>query len=243
MVVQEDREEGIKWLRRAAGHDFEPAFHKMADLYSVGVVLPPDMPLAIQYLRKAADAGCARAQYDLALHYASGDGEPRNEGETPVALLQKSVAGGHNPALLALANRYRTGLGVPLDYLRAIGLYQAYDESVRTQTGVVVVSSSAFRRAGNGIFRLLDEQLNPVTPINPEYAGFAMVLSDYLKATENSDAVAMAEIGRLYLAGKVVPRSEKDAYRWLLRAAQAGNESAKKALSELKLPEPVGPNF
>jgi TPR repeat protein len=78
---------------------------------------------AVEWLRKAADQGCARAQFELAQQYACGNGEPRSTAETPVALFTRSAKAGWMDARLALGERYRVGLGVEANRAHAFFWY------------------------------------------------------------------------------------------------------------------------
>jgi TPR repeat protein len=110
-------------FRAAAGSGFESSQHRLAQMLIEGDGVPCDLAEGIEWLRKAADQGCARARFDLARQYSCGNGEPRNTDETPVALFAKAAKAGLAEAQLALAERYRTGLGVTRDAIKAFFWY------------------------------------------------------------------------------------------------------------------------
>ena len=122
-------EEGLKLLRRAADQKFENAQHWLGDLLLQGDLpfsgdlLVPDVVQGLDYLRVSADQGCARAQFELAQQYASGNGEPRFSGESPASLLQQAAEGGWGEARFTLAERYRLGVGVSRDRAKAFFWY------------------------------------------------------------------------------------------------------------------------
>jgi TPR repeat protein len=226
-LIPYDINEGLKWERRSADHGCEPATHALAEIYLAGESVPPDLSQALQYLETAAALGCKRARYELARQYANGNGQPRNDGGSPVALLRQSAAANYAPAIHALAERYRTGLGVPLDYVRASQYYQS------EQSADSDAEWDAHGQAGT-ILDLLDDRLEPKFPLAADFVNFAGVLSLYLKATERREAPAMNRLGELYLAARFVPKDSAEAYRWFDRAARAGLAPAAEARDKLK---------
>ena len=118
-VGDRDDKQGLKWLRQAMDHGYEPAQHRWADLLLEGGVLPPDVPRAIDLLRLAAEQGCPRAQLELAQQYTCGNGEARSADETPVALLTKAANAGAADAQFALGERCRMGFGIEQNRPRA----------------------------------------------------------------------------------------------------------------------------
>jgi len=79
----------------------------------------PDLSLALDYYRKASDAGDAHAKTELALLYSSGIGEPQNDDEQPHALLLSAARKGSNKAMILLSERYLYGYGVARNFLEA----------------------------------------------------------------------------------------------------------------------------
>ena len=123
-VGDRDEKQGLKWLRQAMDHGYEPAQHRWADLLLEGGILPPDVPRAIDLLRLAVEQGCARAQLELAQQYTCGNGEARSADETPVALLTKAANAGMADAQFALGERCRMGVGVEKNQARALFWYR-----------------------------------------------------------------------------------------------------------------------
>ena len=73
-------------------------------------------------LRKAAELGNAKAQYGLALLYASGQGV-RHSVRQALAWYLKAAEQGFAPAQCILGNKYAAGQGVPQDYRKAVFWY------------------------------------------------------------------------------------------------------------------------
>tara|TARA_B100000809_G_scaffold144074_1_gene141637 strand:+ start:42 stop:566 length:525 start_codon:yes stop_codon:yes gene_type:complete len=55
-----------------------------------------------------------------------------------------------------------------------------------------------------------------------------------LKAAEQGDAVAQFSLGVMYYKGHGVPENDAEAVKWYRKAAEQGNEGAKKMLKALK---------
>ncbi|MGO8839302.1 MAG: tetratricopeptide repeat protein [Limisphaerales bacterium] len=218
-IVGIDQPKGLALLQKSAGHGWSPAQFKLGMLYIAGELLPPDSAKAVEWLQKAADQGGPRSQYELARLYAAGIGEPRSTANAPLALMRRSATNGYSLALQALAERYRTGLGVPVDYVQAIRYYQA--------------AQAAEKEAGENpehrtrdVFSVVDENLQPNSDIGPSWRNFAEVLSVYLKATQRADAAAMNQLGEWHLAGWFLPQDSVAAYYWYSRAAEFGAAGA-----------------
>ena len=56
----------------------------------------------------------------------------------------------------------------------------------------------------------------------------------FTKKAEAGDAYAQFNLGLCYFGGLGVGKDEKEAVKWYTKAAQQGNESAKKELEKLK---------
>ena len=219
--------EGVRWLNSAANARVEAAQHKLADLYIAGSLVSPDLVVGIGWLQKAADQGCKRAQFELACHYANGDAEPRSGSESPTELLVRSATNGHLPAIEAMANRYRSGFGVPQDYVRAIQWYGVAAQLASTQDWGAVSHAQE-------VLALVSQDLRPRPDANAEFASFAEVMGLYLKATTRKDPEACLRIGELYRRGHFEPMNLVEAYRWCQTAAQRGRPPASRALEDLK---------
>lgn len=222
-IMDADRPKGIEFLQRAADDGWPPALYKFAKLTIAGEKLPPNPSKAVEYLRKATDRGGPRSAYELANLYAQGTGEPRNLDDSPVALLRRSAATRYPPALYALAERYRLGLGVSTDYIQAIRYYQA----ARDAKGVF--NELETEQACD----LADQDLQPHPKAPPEWKGFAIALSTYLQAVDR-DPDATERLGEWYQTGTYVPVDPAAAYFWLDRAATLGVAGAAEKSEAIK---------
>ena len=82
-----------------------------------------DYAAALREWRPLAEAGDAKAQYNLALMYDEGQGVPINDAEA-VKWYRLAAAQGHAKAQYNLALMYDTGRGVPQDYAAAVKWYR-----------------------------------------------------------------------------------------------------------------------
>jgi TPR repeat protein len=138
-IVAFDPGEGLRYLQMSASGNLEIAQHTMADLVLEGKLVPRDLKNGIEYLRRAVDHDCPRAQCELAWQYMNGNAEPRRNNETVLALLKKSADQNYNMALVELGHHYRAGLGVAKNNSKALTLYkkaaeldESLDEPCRT---------------------------------------------------------------------------------------------------------------
>jgi TPR repeat protein len=222
-----DQPKGIELLRRSADHGWAAAQYQLGKIYLAGELLPPSLPEAIKYFQEAADQGGPASQYELAQLYANGIGEPRGAEDLPIALLHKSAKTGYYPALHALAECYRTGLGASIDYIQSIRYYQAA-RKIEENTAPISKACDA------DIFKLVDENLEPKAVVDADLVNFAKVMSVYLRATERNDPAAMSQIGEWYFSGRFVPKDSVPACYWYSLAADHGAAGAAGKRDEIK---------
>ena len=124
--ANEDKTEGVKWLRKAVEQGQEKAIdflrqidraaneistlHTKAergdveaqilliDYYSDGIAVPPNYEEALKWLRKAAEQGNAHAQYLLGAIYYRGEYVSQNYAET-VRWFRRAAEQGHEKAI------------------------------------------------------------------------------------------------------------------------------------------------
>ena len=221
-AVPLDEARGVALLRQAADQGGPNSAFLLGGFFSEGRITPRNDTLAVDYFRRAADQNLMGAQFNLALLYAEGRGEPRGEGDAPAALLRKAAAQGSQPAWRALAERYRTGLGVARDYVRALRCYE--------RAGPEDANGSGASR----VFNLLDERFAPKGHVGREWLLFARVMSVYLRATTRADAAAMLQLGDWYETGRYMPPDLVEAGRWYHSAAGRGAAEAGRRLAAIR---------
>ncbi len=82
-----------------------------------------DYEAALNKWRPLAEKGDARAQYNLGVMYASGEGVPQDYKEV-LKWLKLAAEQGNAEAQTSLGVMYYKGIGVPKDYNEALRLYK-----------------------------------------------------------------------------------------------------------------------
>jgi hypothetical protein len=88
----------------------------------------------LEKLKRDADEGIARAQFDLAKAYQNGKGVPENPEEA-LKWFQKAAEQGHMDAQNAVGDAYRNGWGVPQDNAQALKWYRMAEATREEQRG------------------------------------------------------------------------------------------------------------
>ena len=179
--------------------------------YTDGIsgIVPQNVPLAVHWLRKAADQGDRRAWSDLAELYRYGKQDIAQNPQLAFSWYKK-IAEDDEPddgmskafAQNTLAECYRCGFGVNKNDAEAFRWYkEAVDNgcyTYRFRLGLMYAS-------GTG------------TPVNEaEYVRLVRL------EAEDGDRTAQEHFGLMYSVGKVVAQDDDEALRWLLAAADQG---------------------
>jgi len=154
-----------------------------------GIVLAATPPPAAADLQRALDAA-RRHDFDTARREARSDaerGDPR--------------------AQALLANMYRRGYGVPVDYARAA---QWYRKAAEQGDALSQYNLGVMYRQGLGVTR--DQELASRWFHEAALQGFVP---------------AQVNLGLRYARGEGLPKDPVRGYAWLLRAAGPGNSAAK----------------
>ena len=168
---------------------------------------------AVKWYRKAAEQGCAEAQYNLGFMYASGDGVTQNYSEA-VKWCRKAAEQGNADAHNALGNMYMMGRGVTKDYTEAVKWFSKAAEQGDTN-------------AQNNLGRVYHEGLG-VTKNDIEAVKW------FRKSAEQGNVHAQINMSYMYEFGYGVTKDISQSKYWCEKAAAQGNEYAKKKLKDLK---------
>lgn len=181
----------------------------LGQAYDTGKVLPHDEAKALDYYRRAAEHGQAKAQNNLASLYASGTGGVPQDKAEARKWLQKAAEQG---AALAQDN-----LGLMLsqegDKEAAKWFGKAADQGLLSAQ---LHLGNLYYDGGNGV-----EQ---------DYAQAARWLR---KAAEQKNARAQNTLGVMYQNGRGVERDLTEAARWFQRAAEQGDAKAQSNLGQM----------
>jgi len=170
-------------------------------------------------LRRQAEAGDAKAQVQLGLAYASGDGVAADEAEA-VVWFRKAAEKGDASGEYFLSEMYLTGRGGTVDTAEAVKWLKRSAEhgDARGQSNLAVLYVQ-----GQGVPK--DE---------------AEAAKWMRKAADQGSAAGQFGLGSMYAHGRGVPRSETEAATWYRKAADQGDASAMNNLAFL-LATPTDP--
>jgi hypothetical protein len=204
---------------------------------------------ALKSLGRAARAGNAAAQVNLAVMYLNGWGTPANY---PLALhwLQAAANQGFARAYFDLGILFLEGKGVPQDYAEAFRWFQkaAYgnDTDAETNLGYLydqglgcprdeTLAFSWYRKAaeaGNplGENNLADMYLRGYG-VSQDYA---QAFRLFQKAAIQGHTGARIKLGYMYAEGLGTQKDLETAYAWVLSASRAGDVRGKDLLASLE---------
>ena len=173
---------------------------------------------AFSLYQKAAEAGDARAQYQLAQMYFLAYGTEQNLKEA-VSCFQRAAGKGDPRALYVCGNLCKQGLGVKKDLMAACGFYER---------GAAQGSEDAKK----ALFALLEEKRAA--------AEAAFAAKDYQKAADEyafcavkGDAKAQHQMGYMSFLAYGMKQDMKEAVKWFSLAAENGNPQSLYVLGNL----------
>lgn len=165
---------------------------------------------AFQWYVKAAEQGCDKGQYNLAVCYRDGAGVDKDQEEAFKWFLKASEQG-HDLAQYNLAVCYRDGDGVDEDQEESFQWFlKAAEQGIagaQNQVGFYY-----YQRRG--------------VKENREKA-----VSWFMKAARQGHAWAQYSLAKCYRDGDGVDEDQKEAFRWFLKAAEQGNKYAQREVS------------
>lgn len=238
-LLPENMPEALKWYRLSAEQDWAGGKYHLGLCYVSGKGVDQDEEKGLDLIRQAADQHLAYAELDLADLYARGIGEPRNDQDRPIALLQSVVKSDPQQYYAQIKDAYNS-------------LIFRYDYGVGTQRDVFTAVQWYCRAALAGVDRYtIADKINPGPGGHPEhqsYRGwdentllmkgipmpsdrFYVAISEYFKAVGSTDHSGLVQIGERYLSGRGVPQSASRAWLWFSLAAQSGAPGASNKIS------------
>ena len=179
----------------------------------------------VEALRAKAEQGNTRAQYNLAVTYATGHGVPQDYAEA-VKWYRMAAEQGDATAQYSLGIIYDKGRGVPQDYAEAVKWYRMAAEQgvARAQYNLAVMYA-----VGQGV---------------PQ--DYAEAVKWYRMAAEQGVARAQRNLGVMYIEGRGVPQDYVQGHVWMNLAASRlqGEDHERRAklresLAKLMTPEQI----
>jgi TPR repeat protein len=218
--VTKNEKEGANWIRRAAEQGHVMAQFELGELYSRGEGVPKDLQEAAKWYEKAAQQGATLAQARLGFMYKHGEGVKKDydlatkwfkklEDQNP----QYAAAMGWTTGDLfnSIADRYYTGKGEPLDYVKA---KYWYERSAAQGNLTAYCSLGMLYYSGEGVEK-----------------DYAKAMDWLNKAAERKSARAYTLLGMMYYNGEAVQKDYKKAADWFKKAADAGIPEAQYRLA------------
>jgi localization factor PodJL len=120
-TTRSDASAAARWLSRAADQGHVESQFMLASLYEKGAGVPKDERRALELYRKAAQAGHARAMYNLAVLLSTHD--TAQDYSEAAAWFTRAATAGLADSQYNLAVLYERGLGVPQDERKAYFWY------------------------------------------------------------------------------------------------------------------------
>ena len=117
--VREDYAAAATLLRQAAERNHPHAGCTLARLYRDGRGVPRNLPEAVRWFRKEAEAGCDHAMFDLAEVLLASAGGSTEETDEAVRWLRESASHGFAQAQSRLGSLLSDGISIKPDYPEA----------------------------------------------------------------------------------------------------------------------------
>jgi len=200
--LPKDDEHFEEWLVNAANNEIDPAQNDAAVLY---VLKQKEPKKSLNWFEAAANAGDAKAQFNLGLLYARGEGFSPSD-EKAVYWWKMAESSGNPKALMMLGLFYNLGRGVGRSEKNAITWYEKAADFGNTDA---LFNLAMIYYHGQGV--------------DQDFSKAAYYLE---KLAQKNDTQAQNLYASLFLDGKGVTYAPKTAVVWLKRGAQAGNIQA-----------------
>ena len=238
--IEEDEEEGVKWLKRSADAGHWISIGDLADCYSDGIGVSQDKLKAIDLYKRVYELGSGEAANKIGLIYNN-----QNNSEEAVGWFRKGFEKGYDWSGCNLAYCYSNGIGVLQDKLKSLELYKKVYE----------LGGSASGEAANRIGLIYNNQNNSEEAVKwyrkgfekgHDWSGYNLALSysngtgvpqDELKALElykkayelggSASGEAAYKIGGVYLEQEKL----EEAYKWYKKSLEHGFERAEEMLA------------
>ena len=200
-----DLDKDVKWLEKAAEKNYPPAQNELGALYYSGkndIVRNPKK--AVEFFRKAADKGNAKAQFYLGVCYDRGMGVKQNDKEA-FKWYEESAKQGYGPAQFNLGAFFESGRGEAANEDEAIKWYfeAAINDEVDAQSNLAVLYKNRGDKANHeGDF----EEAN---------RWYEMANRWFLRAAQQGNSVAQRNIGITFEEGtNAITKNDEEAYFW-----------------------------
>jgi TPR repeat protein len=239
--VPKDLGQAAYWYRKAADQGNPAAQIYLGYLYSVGLGVPQDTAEAIRWYRRAASSNSPLAEVNLAAHYMRGDGVKQDTAEA-LRLLRSAEEKGYGRADAYLGWASYSGSGVPVDHAAAEAWLKRGVKRHDPEAECFLAEWDAYE-PGHVPHIALEARLlrlSAATGYVPAIHGLGLLLVNHPElpqAKEEAIKLLMssaqagywpssAALGILARDGRLVPKDQRVAYRWLRIAVSQGGSPA-----------------
>lgn len=224
--IAPDSARAFRLLNAAANKGYVPAMNLLGTDYMTSPALHnPDS--ALFWLRRAAHAGDPRARNNVAFLILQDSAADSDELEEAVRFLRESAQAGVPQAAATLADLYRTGRGVEKDTLQAEMLYLQARSAGLDDAERKLMAMNHHRYAAIAPREALREGLRAA-----QAGAHAVAFRLFSRAAEDSIPRALALLGDAYASAKGTDYNHDKATAYFLRAALAGDPSARFIIAE-----------
>ena len=239
--VSKDPAQAAYWYRKAADQGDPAAQIYLGYLYTAGIGVPRDTAEAIRWYRRAASSNSPQAEVNLAGHYMRGDGVKQDTAEA-LRLLRSAAEKGYGRADAYLGWASYVGSGVPVDHAAAEA---SFKRGVKRHDPEAECFLAAWDANEPGHAPDLAREakllrLSAATGYVPAIHALGLLLvnhPDLPQAKEEANSLLMssaragywpssAALGVMARDGRLVPKDQRAAYRWLRIAILQGGSPA-----------------
>jgi len=234
-----DYAQAVKWFRKAAEQNHAVAQRHLGDCYKVARGVAKDDAEAVNWYRKAAEQNDAQAQRYLGISYDMGQGVSRDAVEA-VKWWRKAAEQNDAEAQYNLGLCCTKGQGVTKDLVEAVKWYRKAaeitprdDQETITKIGIVLIEAGEIE-VGTQMLQESAEAGNPLAQLglaNLFESGesiprnMTQALRWYITVVEkNREGAQLADIrlkiAVIYRDGLAGQKNPREAFKWLLRAAE-----------------------
>lgn len=215
-----------RWQKKAMAGDL-PAMLALVKNYSNSDATP-DADKALQWARKAADAGSAEAMYALGDVYKKGKGVEPNEAQATqwyakrFEVLRREAEAGNAISMRLLAGAYATGKGVATNP----ALEKVWES--KSEAGFMKLADEGNLEAMEYLYVMY-----VFRDKNKSSMWESKLVNTTRAQSEAGNAAAMLRLARMYELGDGVEKNKERARAWLQKSAAAGNADAQEELEIL----------
>ena len=196
-LVGVDTEEAAIWFLMAAEQGDLLSQLRLGLLYHDGNGVPRDYAEAARWLRAPAESGDVDAQTFMGSVFTRSSADWELDYEEAAKWFGLAADQGSLGAILTLAGLYHNGLGIELDFEKAMELYRQGSDNATAQFNI----GTMYRR-GEGVSVDLDDAAEWIE-----------------RAAEQGHTAAQYELGTMYFAGEGVRQDNVRAHMWVDLAA------------------------